>query len=125
MTVTPHGHGSGFPEIPVPTEKALQVLAYMVLGAVYAGSGYVKKREQGKRDYGSPVQFSWKRFGRTVLIGTAAGAIVAIQGERFSGATVEAAMVIAIPFVDQLWNGARAHIERVDNLEHSTRDRDS
>lgn len=123
MTVTPHGHGSGFPEIPVPAEKALQVLGYMVLGAVYAGSGFFKNQETGKRDSGSPAPFSWKRFGRTVMIGAVAGAIVAFQGEQFSGATIEAAMVIAIPVVDQLWNAARAHIERIDRIEQSEHDR--
>ena len=110
MAVTP-GHGGSGATIPV--EWVSKILMYAVIGAAYAVSGYYKKREQGRRDYGQPVKFSWKRAGRTTLVGAVAGAIVAWQGQEFSSGTFQMAMGIAVPIVDQILNRERAKREQV------------
>lgn len=116
MAVTP-GHGGGSATLPV--EWLSKILTYALLGAVYSLAGYLKKREQGRRDYGTPVQFSWKRAGRTVLVGAVAGAVVAWQGQEFSDANLDMAMGVAVPVVDQLLNRERAKREQVrQSREH-------
>ena len=109
---TPHPHGTGVPVLPV--EFILTAVTYAVLGAAYALAGYFKKREQGRRDYGAPVEFSPRRFARTAAIGAVAGAIVAWQGETFSGPAIETAMAMAIPVVDQLFNRERAKRDQIN-----------
>ena len=109
---TPHVHGTG--ELPIPTEAILQVIAYAVGGALYATSGYYKKREQGRRDVGAPATFAPRRFLRTALLGAVAGVIVAWQGEAFSGPTIEVAMALAVPVVDQVWNRERAKRDQMN-----------
>lgn len=122
MTVTPHGHGGGG-AASLPVEFLSKVLLYAALGAAYALAGFWKKREQGRRDHGAPVSFSVRRAGRTTLIGAVAGAVVAWQGQEFSGANLDLAMGIAVPIVDQFFNRERAKKERYGQLEQAARER--
>lgn len=81
-----------------PTELQ-RLLVYTTAAVGYAVSGYMAKVRKDP-----DVSFDPVRFGTTVLIGVAAGVIMALRGEDVTPEAYAAAAAIAIPIVDKLVN---------------------
>lgn len=87
------------------------LLIYCGLGAIYGASGYANDVLEGEAKF-DPVY-----FGETVAIGCFAGLIVMAKGGDSEPGEFEAAMVLAIPIVDQLWNASSISRSKHDSLK--------
>lgn len=94
------GHGYG----PLLANDQLnRVVTYATLGAAYAIAGWVRARTRSD----GPEPFRPKKAAQTVLIGAVAGAILAVQGQEFNEANLEAATAVAIPVANELVNAGK------------------
>ena len=82
----------------VTNRDVTTVFAYVAFAAAYAVSGYTSNVLRKETEFRP-----WK-FVKTLLIGVVAGVIMAVYAYEPTGEGYQAATVIAIPIVDQLWN---------------------
>ena len=78
--------------------KAETIILYIGFAVAYAIAGYMSNVLQGK------MSFEPGKFFKTVLIGVIAGGVIAFRGDDPTPEGYDAAVVIAIPIVDQMWN---------------------
>lgn len=95
-------------------QSQLQRLVLYTTAAIgYALTGYVSKV---RRD--PDIQFDVAKFMKTILVGIAAGVIMAARGDDVNPEAYAAAAAIAIPIVDEVLNNI---IEANRDTKTSTR----
>lgn len=80
---------------------AARILTYCAFGAIWGGYGYlanVRSDVPGKQSLELPI------LAKTMAIGAVAGVIVGLRGDDLTFDTIDTAMVILIPVLDDVIN---------------------